>query len=423
MTPRLRLYALSVTFMIGFSVALFLFNVQRISKTKQLFNLIRKWYGVKSAVEYYCRSSFINNTVGNMTSIANCKVLIYESTNETNSALKSGTCAPCDRNIFKKYYSNSSSFLADGFWNIETEKGKPKHFSFQPSICRFSTKPLESKFITKCLAERNITKIITMGDSNGKYTYKGLTSVLSVGVDKCKKITEEESARGVFWPELSYYLGTRKYNRTTDIVAVPRICGSCRAELHKCSYEAEKSYAPNKTRTLTLEHLAMNEVFGHNMRVIRTIEDIQPTNNSQDIIFKYYLKDNYPDVLILMMPCIHEILAHNLEGGKSGARLKGFLQQFLDLLKKTVPKSTQIFWVPSHYFYHPNLVKTRLCNEILFEVLQDEIASPDSNMHATLDLFELGCSMTRLRKQNDGIHMVATWYATVASHLLEQLCN
>lgn len=413
MTSRLCLYA-SITFLIGFSVTLFFFNSQRISKT-QFVMILRHWYDVKSAATH-CRSSFISNTVRNMTSVANCTVLVYHSINQNNSASRSGTCAPCDKDLFKKYHSYSSDFLSDGFWNIETKKGKPDHFSFQPSICKFSTNPLDSKFVTKCLAERNITKIIIMGASNGKRLFNGLVSVLSVAINSCKKIRQERSTLDDFWPDLRYYLGKRKYNLTTDVVSVRRRCMTCKAELIKCHYKVN-----NKRRTLVLEHLAMNEVFGNNMRVIRTIEDIQSTNNSQDIIFKYYLKDNYPDVLILVMPCIHEILANNVEGGKSGARLKVLLQQFLDLLKKTVPKSTQIFWMPSHYFSPPNLEKVRLCNEILFQVLKDEISALDSNMHGTLNLFELGCTMKCLRA--DHAHMTPTWYDVISSHLMEQLCN
>lgn len=377
--------------------------------------ILRDWYNVRSAATH-CRSTFIGNAVRNMTSVMNCSVLVYYSIDQNDSASKSGTCAPCDKDLFKKYHSYSSDFLSDGFWNIETRKGKPNHLSFQPSICKFSTNPLDSKFITRCLAKRNITKIIIMGSSNGKRLVKGLVAVLRVAINSCKIIRQERSTIDDFWPDLRYFLGKRKYNLTTDVVSIRRRCMTCKSELNECRYKVE-----NKSRTLVLEHLAMNEVFGNNMRVIRTIEDIQSTNNSQDIIFKYYLKDNYPDVLILVMPCIHEIFAKNVEGGKNGARLKVLLQQFLDLLKKTVPKSTQIFWVPSHYFYPPDLEKVRLCNDILFEVLKDEISAPDSNMHATLNLFEIGCSMNWLRV--DFAHMAPTWYHVISRHLMEQLCN
>lgn len=167
----------------------------------------------------------------------------------------------------------------------------------------------------------------------------------------------------------------------------------------------------------------MNVISSDQMRIIRTIDDIKPTNSSNEIIFKHYLKDNYPDNLFLIMPCIHEILAKNLRGGKSGFRLTKHLQQFVNLLKTTVPKTTQIFWVPSQYFFWADAAKIRLCNKVLFDTLKDEFAAPNSNIHATLDVFELGCSMRRFRLKNDRPHMARIWYTIIARHLIEQICN
>lgn len=131
----------------------------------------------------------------------------------------------------------------------------------------------------------------------------------------------------------------------------------------------------------------MSIIFSDQMRIIRTIDDIKPTNNSHEIIFKHYLKDNYPDILLLVMPCIHEILATNLRRGKAGFRLTKHLQQFLVLLKKTVPNSTQIVWVPSQYFFWADATKIRLCNEVLFDALKNEFAAAKSNIHATLSTY------------------------------------
>lgn len=370
-----------------------------------------------------CRLSFLSNGHQNMTLSSNCTVPVYLSSEGSSATVMAGSCVPCDRKSFKNYHSQSSNFLSDGFWNIDVVKEKPKHFSFQPSFCKFSTKDLDSAYIRKCLSEKNVTKIITMGDSNGKRTFIGLKTILSSGIQNCKLIREERGGKDRFWPGLHYYLGSRKYNLSQDVGSYRRMCMTCRAELNRCSYNVVKNSTSNQKRTLILEHLAMNELFGNNMRVFRTIQDMKPTNYTQEIIFNYYLKNSYPDILILIVPCVHEILASNLDGGNAGARMRGLLGQLLTLLKNTVPKSTHIYWIPAHYFYGQYQEKTILCNKILFETLKSELSAPDTNMHATLGLFEIGCPMKWLRSNKDTVHMNPTWYTVVASHLMQQFCN
>lgn len=199
-----------------------------------------------------CRAFLIANSRERMQTIPNCAVLVYESSNRSHSLVNGVACASCNRDLFKRYYSTSSNFLSDGFWNVETAEAKPQHISFQPSICKFSTAHLDSAYIRNCLGKRNITKIISMGDSNGKRTLIGLKSVLLAGINNCKRIREERSAKGKMWPHLHYYLWNRMYNRTTDVATVRRQCNTCRSVLLSCSYDVADSSV--LSRTLILEH-------------------------------------------------------------------------------------------------------------------------------------------------------------------------
>ena len=350
----------------------------------------------------------------------NCSVSVFKRANQTEYYSINSSSPLCTRSLFKKYYRTNSAFMAEGYWDILTFRNRIKSATFLPPFCSFTRPDLDLNYIRKCFLRRKIKKIVMLGDSIGKMTFTGVMAVLaSSGIRQCEVMKAEEDA---FITNISYYLPHGTVIPPGYVNIDSRPCHSCDAEQLRCFYKSKNNFVFSQT-SIVFEFLPLNYFIDSSVRIVKPIAGFRPTNYTQEFLFRDYLgSTGQPDVVIIVAPFLHEVRAGLQRHGKAG--LKGMIRNLVTILNKYLPKSTQVYWVPSHYvFGGTELEPVRRCNQDLFDALKTEFGAVGNRMHGTLDLLSLSCPLVELRLSYDYYHMQAKFYKVIGKHLLELLCN
>ena len=352
----------------------------------------------------------------------NCSVSVFKSTHQTDYYSLNSSCPLCTSALFKKYYRTHSAFIgADGYWDILTSGNKIRSATFRPPFCSFTRRDLDPNLIRTCFSKRRIRKIVTLGDSNGRMTFFGLKAILAaVGFDRCQLVKAEEDS---YSTNISYYLPAGTFIPPGFVKIETRGCHSCNARQFRCIYENKEGSRLDHNTSIVLEHLPLSRIFDSTVRIVKPIADLRPTNYTQEFLFRDYLRaTGQPDVVIIVTPFLHEVRAGLKRHGKVG--LKGMIRNLVRILKKYLPKSTQVYWVPSQYvFGGSELEEVRRCNQDLYEALKAEVGAVRSRMHGTLDLLSLSCPFVELSMRGDPYHMNPKWYEMIGKYLMELICN
>lgn len=344
-----------------------------------------------------------------------CSVPVYEETNERLYAYKNDISVLCNRHIFRKYHEQRTCFVSQGSWNLLRLGGRIRHAYFRTPFCSFSHQDFNFSSLSKCFASQRVRRILTLGDSNGRRTFDALKDIVSSSLRNCRMVNREQYN---FMPDMNYYLGPGNYTNTASIIVQKRRCRTCGAVQYKCYYgKGTQNYS------LITEHVPMNFILDGSIRIRDKIRNVQPTNFTHEFIMRDYLRDKIPSIIIVMIPCGHE-RTKLLQGKKQ--YVKEALRQYIKDIKKYIPASTQIYWVPYHYIpvqvpFKPAHV--HLCNEMVFDAIRDDLRDPTSNMHATLNTFPLSCPFKELRTPGDPVHMNQKWYELFSRQILQQICN
>ena len=354
----------------------------------------------------------------------NCSVSVFKSTNQTEYYSLNSSCPLCTSALFKKQYRTHSAFIADGYWDVLTSGNKIRSATFRPPFCSFTRRDLDPNVIRTCFSKRRIRKIVALGDSIGRMTFTGMKAVLaSSGVKQCDPVKVEKEG---YYMNISYYLPPGKYVSSSDFVSIGRRgCHSCYGRQFRCFYENMDTFGRVHNASVVLEYLPLGLMFDSSVRILKPIAGFRPTNYTQEFLFRDYLgKNGQPDVVIIVAPFLHEVRAKLERHGKAG--LKGSIRNLERILNKYLPRSTQVYWVPSHYIFGGSaaeLEAVRRCNQDLYEVVNAEVGAEGNRMHGTLDQLSLSCPLVELSLRNDPVHMQPKWYEIIGKHLLELLCN
>lgn len=349
-----------------------------------------------------------------------CSMSVFTSRNPKDYYSQNSSCPLCTSALFKDYYRTHSAFISDGYWDV-LASGNEWSATFRPPFCSFTHRDLDSNFIMDCFSRRRVRKIVTFGDSNGRRTFFGLKAILATtGIKQCELVKEEEDN---YFTNISYYLpaGT---NIPSGYVSIgKRGCHSCNGRQFRCFYEKKDLSGLSRNTSIVLEHLPLSRIFDSSVRIVNSIAGFKPTNYTQEFLFRDYLgQTGQPDVVIIVTPFIHEVFAGLEKHGKLG--LKVMIRNLVAILKKYLPTSTQVYWVPSQFIFGGSaLAAVRRCNQDLYEALKAEVGAEGDSMHGTFDLLSMSCPLVELSLGNDPYHMHPKWYEVIGKHLLELHCH
>ena len=376
------------------------------------------WYTVTLMLSLLCLiSTFYFGTFFN-----------YRSTSpvDTTSGYQSDASdAPCTFAIFRQAYKHQGYFPRGGRWLLT--KGPPH---YQPEICKFRFPRVDKRFVLRCLSNANISGMLTSGDSTGGRYSQALvkTSQLSF-----RRVRSEKSVGGGFYPDEKYFSSQLPPHVAKLLRTKGRFCHGC-----SCFLQSTKLTVSNKTYTFNIEHIAHTMILDHTLDIVYPFgeEGLRVPDNvwvttAQELIFRYYLQDRYPDVFIVFLPFSHvkrHLLLH---------RLQMELKYFKSLIEEYIPRTTKVIYMPAYGEFEEarksrewknrlfeNMLATEKIdkmNHVLYDVLESDLLDPKGRVYGFLDLIE--ASKDRKGWSTDGVHMAPVWYESVMSMFWETYCN
>ncbi|KAK2157496.1 hypothetical protein LSH36_190g03009 [Paralvinella palmiformis] len=340
--------------------------------------------------------------------------------NVINSGGINGSRQTCTLARLKSYVHQHSNFPGEGQW-IEAS---PVYF--RPTFCHLSYPRIPKRQLARCLIGNNISYIVTLGDSNAARYFVSINKALAAMATnkRCRVTKIERPLNDGFLPDLEYFANGSKANRSwASAVGIHnRQCRGCSSIKSACSLDHG-----GKEYEVVVEQAAMTSTLDDSIRVIGDGE--APT--AQEFWLKHYLKDSYPDLLLIFLPFSHDKHSYSL------IQIKAAITYFHNLVRTYVPIGTRVVYFPAfsefenarksllyiNRTYGGLLAAEKLSkmNNILYEVIHDDISEPATNINGFVDLFSI--SLSRQRWSTDGIHMKDVWYDVVVSMFWHTICE
>ncbi len=340
----------------------------------------------------------------------------------------------CTSELFRNYYKSFGYFPSDGEWTNRDHGIPPMLSVFIPKMCRFRWPSLPSDILGKCLKEKKIRYIMTIGDSNGAEYFVALLTHAKKVYNECNMVKSEQRLSGGFVVDLAYF-SHNKSHHVSDIssqdLSSTRSCRSCYSRSFICI--SPKTVAP---AALTLEHISASSLWNRQNLDSTDTTKAEPgtsSNNLQAFVFNDYIREYFPDILIIFPPFGHEKVRANLtEIGQDLKRLHG-------IVEGVRPRSNSVFWIPNFTEFehrrwgrsaryknrrYGGLTASQVIdklNHVLFNELADSLLKENSGVFAFFDLFNVSATMDKW--STDGVHMIAMWYLKMMGYLLQMFCS
>ena len=273
--------------------------------------------------------------------------------------------------------------------------------------------------VTSCEMKKNVSKIVILGDSNGIRYWNALIGLLRIDGWNCTTVKEEQPTEpGI--PDPTYFV-RKPTIPLEDIRFRTRDCHGCISTLGQCSL-GEKQ--------LEIEYLALEFMLDSEVTTMRKISSkcagliyCPHADTYQEFIFREYLADRYPDVL-LFFTSIHDIIRHTLKHIKLSANF------FFNLVESYMPPDSYVIIMDGmkrdstdsrryENKWTANEMQV-LHNNIVYETVYSRLINPQLHWYAFPTLFDN--STTTNHMYADYVHRTPAWYTSVTGYLLQLLC-
>ena len=332
---------------------------------------------------------------------------------------------PCTFKLFREVHLKDHYFPSGGQW-VNSTPGKILHY--QPNACKFKYPQIPKSFMENCLIKANLSSVLTVGDSTASRYFKSLFKATG---DNCKIVRTEKFGRNKLLPDKEYFV-SQLPAEVRDFVQIQfRFCGSCASNQVVCD-------GSGKSEGLRFEHIAQTMVLDDTIQITfpnshnaSGVLDKIWSITSQELIFRYFLKNRYPQVFLIFLPFAHA--KHNMQL----KRLSMEIQYFKSLVEHYFPDTTKFIYMPAYSefetvrgntiwkerLFEGMLAKDKIhkMNDILYTVLEPDIVMPNRRIFTFLDLFE--ASVSRASWSTDGVHMKPVWYDNIMAMFWETFCN
>ena len=243
----------------------------------------------------------------------------------------------------------------------------------------------------------------------------------------CRTIRRERLAS--FKPDIKYFTNRHQID-LTDFIFHSRDCSGCKSKMTKCSLNGRK---------IKVDYVGMEFVLDTEITTYRNFHDKKSckpgqqcfqSNTYQEMIFREYLKHQYPDVIMLFQNS-HDRMR------KSLAVFDANINYLVNFLENVVPLNTTVVWLSEVEEYLPkkkalwrnvtfeggfnNSEHIHEINKRLFNAIKPIVGKPNSNMHGFFDLQKLSHTVLPYWSK-DGVHVNPSWYRIIVSYIMQTLC-
>ena len=321
----------------------------------------------------------------------------------------------CSKTLFRQYFRACGYFPSGGKWLAVKHNGKNVP-QFQPNACHFQWPSTEA--LRQALSHNGSSHLLLLGASQMKRYTGGVLTVLRSAGFKCRimKIAKQKDRI----PDTRYF-ARGNMTLASMLQARGRYCSGCASSLHTCTVSGSK---------INVEYIGMDDILDSSLRIYDRSARENCVETFQEFIFRIFLKDHYPDFLVVSATPNH------LKFKYSRTRFVMDLHYFIGLMRSYLPQTTRILWIPG-IAENENAQRTEknkrnfnkrvegmlaseridLLNHILYANIEKELINASSNIFGFLDLFQ--ASVDRMSWYVDRGHLKNTWYMTIAAYMLE----
>jgi hypothetical protein len=244
--------------------------------------------------------------------------------------------SPCTFGLFRKIYIRDHYFPTGGRWVNSTPENI---LHYHPKSCRLKYPRIPKSFMEQCLAKANLSSVSTLGDSTVSRYFKALTQASG---RNCKVVRRENLSSSKFLPDKEYFTSEIDVSVRDFVKVQYRFCGGCAGSEVLCSDDGTTSAVrfEHIAQTMILDdtiHLSFPDAHNPHIRL-----DKIWSITSQEFIFRYFMKDRYPQILLIFLPFVHA--KHNLKLDRVAMEI----QYFKSLVEYYVPNTTKLIYMPSY---------------------------------------------------------------------------
>ena len=331
---------------------------------------------------------------------------------------------PCTFGLFRQVFARDHYYPKGGHW----VNGTNNNTHYQPHACKFKYSNTPKAFMDRCFLKANISSVMTMGDSTAGRHFSAL---LKTSRASCRNVKSEHLLQNGFLPDRAYFEPHIPKEVMQFVKIKFRFCSGCAGREATCKTSA--SSLPIK-----FEHLPQTMILDDSIQITfpeyhnasKVLDSIWSIT-SQEFVFRYFLKDRYPQVFIIFLPFVHARQNMKLE------RVKMEIQYYKSLVEQYFPSTTKLIYFPAYSEFESARAKgywkgrryegmlasekIKKMNDILYEILEPDLLRDDGRVFSFLDVFE--ASLPHADWCTDGIHMKPIWYENVMTMFWETFCN
>ena len=328
----------------------------------------------------------------------------------------------CDLDILQTCHAARTNFCQQGTW-YNIAEGYP-YAKFEPGFCSFSAPGTADMSLKRYLANCGHRKLLVLGDSQGQRYHQALVNVFQQAGYECQLRK---------WENEGFTPGSEYYTQNTSIppeaiVAGKRTCRSCRSALYRCLSAGQQ---------VDVEYLAMMTTANNSILPNKTFcayhhSPVCSAISHQEFIFKVYLENTAPDLILLFSTFGHDY-------GKSFQEVTQAIQHLLDVLETMLPPQYTAIWFTTSPFLERKMRardktwrfengydingKIQAHNRILYSLIKGQVeTSRQSKTFGFFDLFSMAKGVQD-RWGTDHVHMQSQWYRYIIRYLLHMLAK
>ena len=324
-------------------------------------------------------------------------------------------------------------FPTAGVWR-KVEYGYP-FAQFLPQNCDLAHPALAPSITRDFMEEAKPRSVIIVGDSQGRQFRDALKTLLVYAGYWCRTVKEESiihTSDGYTIDTQSYYTQDLDNPVEDGLLKIHRTCDNCPGRLLSChnretEHQVNVEYIPmillsNNSITVNQTYCKQKGNSSHPICSIKT---------QQDFLFRIYLKNKFPDVLMLFSTFAH-YKRHSIEGAARG------YNYLFNILRETANNDSKVLMFSSTKMNLDKLPKHEIgktyengldvnglisaLNHVLYKAMKQEEQYNKTRMYGFWDLFAMTNHNAIAREwYEDHVHFKEDWYRTVMAYVMELL--
>jgi hypothetical protein len=332
---------------------------------------------------------------------------------------------PCSLAFLKSYAIHFHDYATLPFDRVDkyTSEKPPGNYS-----CWFPDKSLVQamNIQSRCeMKQPDNFRIVIMGDSNAaRFSHPFMGTIQDLGW-QCSTTKTEQSADPT-QPDPNYFVREPSI-KLEHLKVKQRGCHGCRSFQVECKKEGGKTLSIEYLATQFLLDSEVTTLRMHSMCAVETF--CEHSDTYQEFIFREYLVDRYPDVL-LFFASDHDKNRHTLKRMRLAAHyffsiIDAYLPAnstviVMNVMKQLTQHQPQV-WRDA--VYERGMLTNELIqaeNAMLYEVMHDKLVQSDKRWYAFPTLYDSTNATDHLYA--DAVHRAHGWYHSIALYLNHLLC-